>query len=214
MAKKDNKNGLAKVPKMDAFTRIQQYLSGHNIVLTADEENILLRWQVADGHMRKNRMSTDEVCEALQTQFDISKFTALADIRNTQKLFAGARTINKKYVGHLHLERINKDIEDLRERIFFYEKDDMPGIKFPRVPDSKEMMSLARMHEAYTHIFNSLPETERSDAMPPPVFVFNLVAGEIKPTMDLSNALDAADQMISGADYIDHEDLPPDGIDQ
>lgn len=198
---------LVKPPKADAFTRISQFMTGKGVVLSAEEETILNRWIVTDQWMRQNKLTTDEICDKLQTDFAISRFTALGDIRHAQKLFAMSRMVNKQYVGHLHLERINKDIEELRERIFWEENKELPGVKIPRVPDPKEMAALARMHEAYTHILNSMPDGQKADAMPPPVFVFNLVGKEIKTTMDIEEALNAADNMINGTEYTDFEDL-------
>jgi hypothetical protein len=196
-------------PKLDAFTRISQFMTGKAVTLNADEETILHRWIYTDQVMRANKLTTDEICTDLEKKFHIHKSTALGDIRNTQKLFAMSRSINKQYVGHLHLERINKDIEDLRERLFFQDGP-VDGVKVSRVPDGKEMMALARLHEAYNHALQNMPVEQKADKMPPPIFNFNLVAGEISTTMTLSESMEEADKMLMLGDaYIDHEDLPP-----
>lgn len=198
-----------KGPKMDAFTRISQFMTGKPVTLNADEETILNRWIYTDQVMRANRMTTDEVCTDLESKFHIHKSTALGDIRNAQKLFALSRSINKQYVGHLHLERINKDIEDLRERLF-WQPGPVDGVKVSRVPDGKEMMALARLHEAYNHALQALPSEQKADKMPPPIFNFNLVGGDIPTTMTLDEAIDQADKLLTPGDYLDHEMLDQD----
>lgn len=209
--KKDERGLPAPKDKSDAFTRISKYMTGAAITLTSDEETILRRWEKCDHLLRQNRLTTDELVAHLKDQFFISDWTALGDIRNTQKLFGMARVINKKYVGHLHLERINRDIEAMRDRIFWYEDDDMPGVKKSRVPDAKEMAALAKLHQVYSETLNMLPEQERPEAMPPPKFVFNLVGSAITSTMDLDKALQKADELITGiGEEIDYEQLPPD----
>jgi hypothetical protein len=197
--------------KREAFTAIADFMSNKPVILTSEEETILNRWIVADGWFRQNKLTSDDIADKLVADFGVSKFTALNDIRNAQKLFALTRTINKRYVNHLHLERINRDVEETRDRLFFMDGP-VPGTKVSRIPDAKELMALARLHEAYTNCFNSLPETEKANVLPPPVFVFNQVGGTgISPTMDLNAALAAADSFITAADeYIDHEDLPDD----
>lgn len=204
-----NKLQVVVPPKKDAFTRISQFMTGKAVVLSADEETILNRWITVDKWLRQNKHTTDEICALVEKDFSVSKFTALNDIRNTQKLFALARSVNKKYVGHIHLERINKDIEDMRDRIF-YQDGPVDGVKVARVPDAKEMVALARLHEAYTDALNKMPEDAKKDVMPPPIFNFNLVGGEVTTTMTLPDALNAADEMLNGTgDYIDHEVVPP-----
>jgi hypothetical protein len=199
-------------PKKDAFSRIVQFMTKGDIALTAEEETILHRWIATDGYLRANKHSTDEIVNALMTAYSISQFTAMSDIRQAQRLFASARSINKKYLGHIHLERINRDIEEARDRIFFV-TDDETNVKTRVFPDAKELAALARLHDSYTYTLNSLPEDQTKETMPPPIFIFNLMAGQsIDTGMTFDDAVAKADKFIS-AENIDFEMMPPAGDD-
>lgn len=196
--------------KMDAFTRISGFMTGKAVTLTSDEETILHRWIVCDGWMRQNSLTTDEICDKLRSDFKVSQFTALQDIKNAQKLFAMARSINKQYTGHLNLERINKDIQDARDRLFWYE-DDETNTKVSRIPDAKELAALAKLYQAYNEAFKLLPDEQPDQDKGVPVFNFNLMQGQqIIVGTPLDQALMEADQMLlDQGDEIDFEMLPP-----
>lgn len=215
MAKKDTQRGLpAPKEKGDAFTRIAKYMTGGSITLTSAEETILNRWTQVDALMRQNKLTTDELVAHIKQTFIVSDWTALGDIKNTQRLFGMARVINKRYVGHIHLERINRDIEEIRDRIF-WEWDDELNVKKSRMPDAKEMAALAKMHQVYTETWDAMPEQERADAMPPPKFVFNLVGAGIAASTTLDDALAQADAIITGGgEILDFEEITPIGDDE
>lgn len=189
-------------PKTDAFNLLVRYMQdpGGSIELTSDAEKMLKRLMYADAKMKTRKFTEQEVTDDMMTTFAISEFTAIRDIKNTQKLFAAARSINKQYLAHLHLERINQDIEDARERLFWYEDDAMPGIKKSRVPDAKELAALAKLHHAYSFTLNTAPEEKGKDILPPPVFNFILVKGAtIDSGMSVQDALSFADQYLQGS---------------
>lgn len=183
-------------PKNDAFSLLVKYIQDPAMELTADAERLLQRLMFADAKMRSRKLTDDEVMQELQTTFSISEWTALKDIKQAQKLFAKARTINKEYFANLHLERINKDIEDARERLFYYEDEKIPGVKLPRTPDAKELAALAKLHHVYSYTLHNAPEEKSGDTQPPPIFNFSMVV--INTGMNVQDALAAADKMLNG----------------
>jgi hypothetical protein len=186
-------------PKTDAFSMIVKYMQDPGAVeLTADAERMLKRLMYCDTLLRSNRKTSDEIMTDLQETFVISQFTALRDIKNCQKLFGQARQVNKQYLAHLHLERINKDIEDARDRLFFYEDEDLPGVMRRRTPDAKELAALAKLHQAYSFTLNTAPEEKGQDILPPPIFNFTQVV--INTGMTPAQAMAAADQYLNGSE--------------
>ena len=185
-------------PKNDAFSMLIKYVQDPGAVeLTADAEKLLKRLMFADAKMRSRKHTEDEIMNELMVTFSISEWTAMKDIKNAQKLFAKARTINKEYFANLHLERINKDIEDARECLFWYEDDDMPGVKKSRVPDAKELAALAKLHHVYSYTLHNAPEEKASDTQPPPIFNFSMVV--INTGMNVQDAMAAADKILNGS---------------
>jgi hypothetical protein len=184
--------------KGDAFSLLVKYVQDPAAIeLTSDAEKLLKRLMFADAKMKTRKFTEEEVINELMATFTISEFTALRDIKQAQKLFVAARGINKQYFSHLHLERINKDIEDTRDRLFWEENDEMPGVKFPRVPDAKELAALARLHQAYSFTLNTAPEEKGQDVLPPPVFNFSQVV--INTGMSVEQAMKEADSLLNGA---------------
>lgn len=208
-----NKLQLVQSPKGDAFSNIVKFMTGNNdgtLVLSPDEEKMLSRLCAADALMRSNKHTSDAICKQLQADFAISEFTALKDLKNAQKLFSQAREINKKYLAHLHLERINADIEAARDRLFYEENPGMPGVKFARTPDAKELAALAKLHDAYNNTLKAAPSDEVKEVLPPPIFIFNLIKGqEIETTLTVEQAMQEADELLQlpGASelYADYE---------
>jgi hypothetical protein len=185
-------------PKHDAFSMLTKYIQDPGALeLTADAERLLKRLMFADTLMKTRKHTEGEVMTQLMETFSISEFTAIKDIKQAQKLFAQARSINKQYYAHLHLERINQDIEQARDALFFYEDDDMPGVKRARVPDAKELAALAKLHHAYSFTLNTAPEEKGQDTLPPPVFNFSMVV--INTGMNVQDAMAAADKLLNGS---------------
>jgi hypothetical protein len=204
-----NKLQAVTVAKGDAFSIIKKYLADPDAVqLTADAENMLKRLMYCDALFRQNQKTTEEIKRDLQETFIISEFTAMRDISNTQKLFATARAINKTYLAHIHLERINRDIENFRDRIFFYEDDDMPGVKRPTVPDAKEVAALAKLEQVYSQTLDMIQDEKPGAATPPPIFNFTQVV--MNTGMTVQDAMAQADAMLNGSSTPQLQD-PDDG---
>lgn len=182
--------------KKDVYNRIKRFMMHSDITLTSDEENILTRWIACDALMRMRKHDEDSIVKEMQEQFSISPFTARRDIQQAQRLFSSARQSLKSYFMPLHLERIDKDIEELRKRMFFTKKNKEGEDELSSI-DSKEVMALAKLHDAYTYAFNSMPEETSTEKMPPPIFHFILAPGQtIEKPMQLDDAIERADEII------------------
>lgn len=188
---------LALLPKKrDAFTAIRRFMCDDKTVkLKADEEGILNRWIFCDALLRAKEDSEESLVEKIVNQFGVSVFTARNDIQYTQRLFADARKLNKKYLIHLHLQRIDEDIQRMRKSLF--EVVDKDGTKVQCTPSPKELASYAKLIETYTYTLNSIPEDLQVDKQPPPIFNFMLAPGQvIEKPLDYATALDKADALL------------------
>ncbi|MGN6420835.1 MAG: hypothetical protein ACTHMC_25215 [Pseudobacter sp.] len=195
----------------DAKSRITKYLAGDKIQLNSEEEKILTRWEFAYDLMVAKEKNWVEIRDKIAFKFAVSKFTAENDISNTQEVFGTNRKINKRFVLHLHLDRMDVDIERIRKGLFFSKDED--GKLQPCTPDAKEIAALAKFAEAYTYTVNCIPDDVDRSKLPPPLFIFNLPEGAaLVPPMTLEQALTKADEYIEFQD-LSHEqsDIQPDG---
>lgn len=181
--------------KQDAKTRIGKFLAGDDVLLTSDEEKILQRWERAYDLIIKKEKTWVEIRDDIAFKFAVTKYTAENDMVAAQELFGINRKINKRFLMHLHLERIDKDYELARNRIFFY-RDEDTGKLVERTSDAKELAALSRLADSYTYALNSIPVEDDRVKLPPPVFVFRLPEGVSFPVPELPQLLQAADNFI------------------
>lgn len=177
--------------KREAFKAILRFLTHGDIKLKKEEEEILKRWEYCDALLRGKSKNEQQIIDELTTKYSIKPHTARNDIYQTQQLFGKSRQINKKYLAHHHLERIDRDIQLVRSVLFKTVNGTLV------TPDAKEMMALAKLFEAYTYTLNSLPEESIEDRTPPPIFHFILAPGQVieKPLL-LDDAMKQADKLI------------------
>lgn len=198
--------------KREAFVAIKRFMCEGDVTLKVEEEEILNRWIYCDALLRAKEDNEESIIDKLMENFNISHGTASRDIVNTQRLFADARRINKKYLIHHHLQRIDEDIQKIRKQLFSKVKSD--GIEIQNIPDSKEMAAYARLLESYTYTLNSIPEDIQADKQPPPIFQFILAPGQvIEKPMEIDAAQSKADELIlkqnpEGVYQIETEDDP------
>lgn len=191
------KMSVAVPEKKDAFSRIVRFMTKADITLQSDEELILDRWIYCDVLLRQGVKLHDEIVQDLCATFSISKFTALNDINQTQRLFERARQASKKYLGHLHIERINQDITRLRS-VYFSTYTDKEGNQRETFPDEKEAAALAKFYDTYTKALEALPDEEVADKQPPPLFIFNLAPGQsVGELPEIEDAMAEADRIIN-----------------
>jgi len=194
--------------KTDAKARIIRYLTKSDITLNAEEETILARWEHIDFLQRVGTAYEDIVLKHTH-KFNISKFTTNNDITASQEVFARSRKLNKRYLAHLHLEEMREDLKKIRDSLFVYDEE----TKKPIPLSTKEIMALARMHEAMTYQINSLPEDQQVSDVPKPVTVYQLVGVTNMPQlMDVNKALELSEKFINGLPIAEeiHDDDPDD----
>jgi hypothetical protein len=187
--------------KRDFKTKIIRFLTDEDpSPLSSDEEKVLARWEKADFFMRQH-MEWNAIILELTRIFAISKFTAESDIASAQEVFGRSRKINKKYIVHLHMQRIEKFITCLEDKIYNVKNEDAWH------PDAKEISAMAKLYEVLTYTANSLPTEIVKKNMPPPVMIFNLAAGKgIDPPMSVEAAILAADDLITDAEVLPNDD--------
>lgn len=188
---------LALLPKKrDAFSAIRRFMIDADVELKEEENKILNRWFFCDALLRSKKWDEEGIIDQIAAQFEVSKFTARNDIYYTQRLFADCRKLNKKYLIHEHLQRIDKDIERVRKMLFDNKRKEGEDV-FDYVPDAKEMMVLAKLHESYTYTLNSIPEEVSDEKHPPPIFQFILAPGQlIDRPMTIEDAIKKADAIL------------------
>jgi len=171
-----------------AKERIRRWLTEGDIVLQPDEITILQRLEFADRLMSQGITVTGLLRKQIMDEFGVSQSTADGDIFNAQEIFGESRKINKRYLGHLHLQDIHADLTRIRKKLF----------EDKNIPDQKEMQALARLHDSYTYQLNSLPDTDPPPAVKRPIFVFMLPQGHApKAPMELTDAMAKADEFIN-----------------
>lgn len=182
--------------KRDAFTAIRRFMCIGDVALKAEEESILNRWIFCDALLRAKDDDEESIIKKIAEQFTVSTFTARNDIAYTQRLFADARKINKKYLIHHHLQRIDEDIQRMRKKLF-ENVTETDGKHTQCIPTSKELAAYAKLLETYTYTLNSIPEEVQVDKQPPPIFNFLLAPGQlIEAPMQLDDALAKADAIL------------------
>lgn len=178
--------------KRDAFKAILRFLTDADVKLKVEEEAILRRWEHCDVLMRAKSKTEQQIIDEIKDKFGVSVYTARNDIYQTQKLFGKSREINKKYLIHHHLERIDRDIQLIRSQIFSKSNDGTI-----RIPDPKQQMALAKLYETYTYTLNCVPEDSSEDKQPPPIFQFILAPGQvIESPMLIDDAIKKADAIL------------------
>lgn len=182
--------------KKDSYSAILRFMTKGDITLSTKDDLILSRWIYCDVLLRTKKHTEEYIIDKVVAHFNVSSYTARNDIYTAQSLFAKVRLIQKKYLIHLHLERIDKDIEELR-RILFKKRIDKKGKEEDPLIDAKEMMALAKLEEVYTYTLNSVPEEINNIPLPPPIFQFMLPPGVvIERPMDGKTALQSANEIL------------------
>jgi hypothetical protein len=178
--------------KRDAFTAIKRFLNYEDVELKVEEHAILQRWEYCDRLLFAKELDEQGIIDQLVKMFEISTFTARNDIYYTQRIFADARKIQKKYLLHHHIDSIARDRQMIR-KAFFVEGDN--GTAFQG--DSKDIMALSKLNDSYTYALNSIPEDAVDEKQPPPVFQFILAPGQIidRP-LEIEDAIKSADEII------------------
>ncbi len=177
--------------KREAFVAIRRFMMDGDVTLREEEEKILNRWIYVDALLKSKEHNEDAMIKKIVADHKVSVYTARNDIQYTQRLFGDSRKVNKKYLIHLHLDRIDRDIQMIRSELFKKTKGHQS------IPDAKEIAALAKLEEVYTYTLNSIPDDTLEDKQPPPIFQFILAPGQvIERPMLLEDALKKADEIL------------------
>ncbi len=177
--------------KREAFVAIRRFMMDGDVTLREEEEKILNRWIYVDALLKSKEHNEDAMIKKIVADHKVSVYTARNDIQYTQRLFGDSRKVNKKYLIHLHLDRIDRDIQMIRSELFKKTKGHQS------IPDAKEIAALAKLEEVYTYTLNSIPDDILEDKQPPPIFQFILAPGQvIERPMLLEDALKKADEIL------------------
>lgn len=173
-------------PVRNVKDRIIRLKTVGDVVLTAEEEMILLRWEFADQLMRTHH-SYSEVTKAISERFGVSRNTADKDYASTQEVFAKARSINRKYEGGIHLDRINRMIKHYEDQLY---KKDEEGHFVLSAKQQKELGAIiSKLYENYTYQLNSIPTDEGKQQSPVPSMVFKFAQNNFNAPMTIKEAL-------------------------
>ncbi len=184
----------------DFKTSIIRYLTDESPgALSSEEEKVLARWEHADFLLRQHLEWNDIILKII-AKFSVSKFTAENDIANAQEVFARSRRLNKKYIVHLNLQRIEKFIAFVEKKLF---ADD-------ELPDAKTIAAVAKLYETHTYTANSIPAEVVKTSLPPPVMNFYLVnRATLTQPMSVEEAIREADNLITDINAEPDESAAP-----
>lgn len=186
-------------PVRNVKDRIVRYKTVGDIILTSDEELILLRWEYCDQLMRTHHTYT-QVCDAIREKFGVSRHTADKDWAATQDVFAKSRSLNKKYEGALHLDRLKKMINFYESKIYELDEEGKPLVRDKQLKDIGAV--LAKLYDSYTYQLNSIPSDTVNGKTIVPTMIMRMVNNNYyTPPMSAADALKAA------ANYIDYDDI-------
>jgi len=154
-----SKQQIVEYGKNIAFTRISRFMNDGDIVLNAEEEEILLRWIYCDKQILQRKYTEKQIIDKIVENFGVSSYTALRDIYQTQALFGAAIKANKKYLLHHHAENILLTIE--------------------RYKTDKSLVHLVpKLFEAYTKAVVAIPDEINNNTQPPPQMNFFILPGQ------------------------------------
>lgn len=186
---------LEKNSKRDYKTKIIRFLTDQDPApLTADEEKVLSRWEMADRLLRAKEPQAYVIDQLIKT-FGVSSTTASNDLYQAMDVFGRSRRLNKNYLLSHHLERIDKMLVKIQEKWDELGQDGKPNYH----PDPKEIAAVARLTESYTYALNSLPAQNDQAILPPPLMIFRGLNGTTVATgMTYEQALEYADDILNG----------------
>src|SRR4051812_24921910 len=136
--------------KSNAFDKILRFLSDGDVVLMANEEEILQRWIYCHKQMLQRKFTEGQIIDKIVENFSVSSFTARNDIYQAQAVFGSTIKANKKYLLYNHAENILLTIAK-------FEND--KSLKF----------LLPKLFDSYTKAVSAIPEEINRDKQPPPM---------------------------------------------
>lgn len=181
-----SKSVLAYRKKANAYDRIQRFYFDGDIVLTAEEENILMRWKYAHSQIITRKYSEDQVVANICQLHNVSEYTARDDYYKAMTLYSGLIKVNKKFLLHHHAQNILLKIE--------------------KYSTDKTLVHLVpKLMEAYTKTVIAIPDDDIKQRKDTPVIKFNIVSGQ--KITDLSSIDDAIKRLNQSTEIIDIDSI-------
>ncbi|MGN7786791.1 hypothetical protein ACTJIJ_19820 [Niabella sp. 22666] len=150
--------------KEDLYNRIQQFVNGEPVVMTADDENILKRWNFAHTQMLTRKYTEDQVAANIAEQFNVSIYTARNDYYAAMNLFAGVIKVSKKFLLHRHAENILMKIQTYSE-------------------SPKLIKFVPKLMDSYTKAVMAIPDDNIKERPASPIITFNIQNGQSMPAL-------------------------------
>jgi hypothetical protein len=145
--------------KENAFARILRFLTDGDITLNPSEEQIVARLNHSYKLQLQRKYTERQVCEKIQSIYQVSQWTAQNDYYQAQALFGGAIKTNKKFVLHHHAESIMVFIDQCKT-------------------DKSLVHLIPKLMDSYTKAIVAIPDEINKDKLPPPVMLFAVIEGQ------------------------------------
>jgi hypothetical protein len=178
---------LVQLPKTD-LEAVERFLTKADIVLSADQEELLKRLVFVDEKLRSRKHLREEIINLCKTRFGVSEYRAERDISDAQRLWGKTRKTSKQYVINGHIEQIERQIQ--------------------MAMDARRLDLLPKLNDNLTYALNSLPE-EKDERDQPTVKII-LVTSSPTKTDDrtIDDLISEANQLLedNNNEYIDYEE--------
>jgi hypothetical protein len=169
---------------------VERYILKQDIILTDEQQELLLRIQFADEKKRARVNSREEIINAIVTRFGVSMWRADQDITDSQKLFGATRKINKNYLLAQLLDNIEKQIH-------VFEK-------------ARQYALIPKLNDNYTYALNSLPPDQLESQTSPTTIIFIVKAPDNARKKTVDELLQEAEAITKETpepdDYIEYEE--------
>jgi hypothetical protein len=173
--------------KENSFSRIMRFLTDGDISLKPQEETILARLNHSYKLQLQRKFTERQVCEKIQTIYQVSYWTAQSDYYQAQALFGGAIKTNKKFVLHHHAESIMVFIEQCKI-------------------DKSLVALVPKLMDSYTKAILAIPDEINKDKLPPPVMLFAVIDGQSIPVPKTFDQAMASIKARGQKNYIEFEE--------
>jgi hypothetical protein len=178
---------LMQLPKTD-LEAVERFLTKANIVLSAEQEELLKRLVFVDEKLRSRRHNRDEIISLCRARFGVSAYRAERDISEAQRLWGKTRKTSKQYVINGHIEDIQRQIQ--------------------MAMDAGRLDLLPKLNDNLTYALNSLPEEKDDREQPTVKIVFVTSAKTETDNRTIDQLISEANQLLEADDhdYIDYEE--------
>lgn len=155
---------------------VVRFVLHKDVVLNADQEQLMQRLQFADEQLRSRKFSRQQVINSIVTRFNVSEWRADQDITDAHKVFGNTRKLNKAYLLSFHLDDIQEQIQMAKR--------------------ANRLELLPKLNDNYTYALNSMPAEEKESDVRPARIVF-VIKGESSKDKSVEEWLEEADKLLA-----------------